>query len=77
MAMKKNTSLVYLHMRNNPISGECAQLVVQALQYNNTLQVLQLNNYPDDVKMKIRSLEEVDKKRETHGCQVKLNIYFI
>ena len=75
MALKKNTSLVHLHMNSNPISGECAQLVVQALQYNNTLEVLWLNNYPDDVTMKIRSLqEEVNKKRETHGCQVKLDI---
>ena len=38
MAMKKNTSLVRLDMCDNPISEECAQLIVQALQYNNTLQ---------------------------------------
>ena len=77
MAMKKNTSLVELIMYDNPISGECAQLVVQALQYNNTLELLRLNNYPDDVKIKIRSLaEEVNKKRETHGCQVELGIHF-
>ena len=78
MSMKKNTSLVVLSMHHNPISGECAQLIVQALQYNNTLRVLYLNrDYPDDVMMKIRSLqEEVHKKRESHGCQVKLNIYF-
>ena len=74
MAMKKNTSLVELHMDHNPISGECAQLVVQALQYNNTLRALSLNyDYPDDVKMKIRLLQE--EVNETHGCQVKLNIY--
>ena len=78
MAMKKNTSLVKLNMQNNPISGECAQLIVQALQYNKTLQWLWLNKgYPDDVKEKIRSLkEEVNKKRETRGCQVKLIIGF-
>ena len=76
MAMKKNTSLVVLSMHHNPISGECAQLVVQALQFNNTLQQLWLNDYPNDVKMKIRSLqEEINKKRETHGCQVELYIY--
>ena len=75
MAMKKNTSLVELVMRCNPISGECAQLIVQALQYNNTLHELWLNNdYPDDVKEKIRSLvEKVNKKRIT---QVKLLVYF-
>ena len=71
MAIKKNTSLIELTMDNNPISGECAQLVVQALQDNNKLQKLYLNDYPEDIKMKIRSLEEeVNKKRET---QVKLN----
>ena len=85
MAMKKNTSLVELNIRHNPIaiSGECAQLIVQALQYNNTLQQLYLNDgYPDDVKEKIRSLEkEVNKKRETHGSQhvailkVKFNLW--
>ena len=77
IAIKKNTSLIKLKMYNNPISGECAQLIVQALQHNNTLQQLNLKNYPDDVKEKIRSLqEEVNKKRETHGCQVKLQITF-
>ena len=76
MAIKKNTSLVRLYMYNNPISGECAQLIVQALQYNNTLQRLNLNYYPDDVMQKITSLQEVNKKRETHGCQVKLWIYY-
>ena len=79
MAMKKNTSLVRLYMHDNGISGKCAQLIVQALQYNNTLKQLYLNrDYPDDVKEKIRSLEEkVNKKRETHGCQVMLWIYWI
>ena len=78
MAMKKNTSLVKLYMHSNPISRECAQLIVQALQYNNTLQQLWLNiGYPYGIKKKIRSLgEEVNKKRETCGCQVKLTIDF-
>ena len=77
MAMKKNTSLVRLYMHSNPISEECAQLIVQALQHNNTLQQLYLNYYYHDAKEKIRSLqEEVNKKRETHGCQVKLQIHF-
>ena len=77
MAMKKNTSLVELFMDHNPISGECAQLIVQALQYNNTLQHLWLNDYPDDVKMKIRSLaEEVNRKRETRGCQTLILPFF-
>ena len=78
MAMKKNTSLVELYINNNPISGECAQLIVQALQYNNTLHELCLNDdYPGDVKKKIRSLEkEVNKKRESRRCLVTLKIKF-
>ena len=76
MAMKKNTSLVELHMEGNRISGECAELIVQALQHNNTLQKLKLPYYYDDkVKKRIRlSAEEVNKKRESHECQVKLKI---
>ena len=75
MAMKKNNSLVKLVMRGNPISGECAQLIVQALQHNNTLQYLQLPGYSDDVEERIRSLaEEVNKKRESRNCQVKLEV---
>ena len=80
MAMKKNTSLVELYIYNNPISGECAQLIVQALQYNNTLQLLWLNiDYPDDVRMKIRSLEkEVNKERESRRCldlKIKFHVW--
>ena len=77
MAMKKNTSLTDLDMGGNPISGECAQLIVQALQYNNTLQLLVLPIwYSEDVKKRIRlSVEEINKKRESRECQVKLNVY--
>ena len=78
LAMKKNTSLVKLYMHYNPISGECALLIVEALQYNNSLHVLSLNrDYSDNVKGKIRSLEEeINQKRTTHGCQVMLKIQF-
>ena len=37
MAVKKNTSLIKLKMKNNPISGKCMQRIVNALQHNNTL----------------------------------------
>ena len=77
MAMKKNTSLLQLDIYNNPISGECAQLIVLALRYNNTLKSLYLNDYPADVKSKIRLLEErINWKRKSHGCQVNLTVYF-
>ena len=77
MAMKKNTSLVELYMENNPINGGCAQLIVEALQHNNTLQLLDLPFYSDDVRERIRlSAKEVDKKRESRNCLVKLEIRF-
>ena len=76
MAMKNNTSLVKLYMYGNPISGECAQLVVQALQHHNTLQELWLPSYSNDVKERIRlSAEEVNKRR-SRNCQVKLKIRY-
>ena len=77
MAMKKNTSLVELEMYGNPISEKCAQLIVEALQHNNTLQQLWLPDYSEDAKKRIRlSVEEVNKKRESHECQVKLDIKY-
>ena len=77
MAMKKNTSLVVLEMYDNPISEKCAQLIVEALQHNNTLQLLWLPNYSYDAEKRIRlSVEEVNKKRESRECQVKLDIKY-
>ena len=63
-------------MTHNPVSGGYAQLIVQALQCNNTLQLLWLLHYSEDVKKRIRSsAEEVNRKRESHECQVKLIVY--
>ena len=77
MAMKKNTSLVELFMHDNPISEKCAQLIVESLQHNHTLQILWLPYYPEDAMKRIRLLvEEVNKKRESRECQVKLNIIY-
>ena len=75
IAMKKNTSLVGLSMKINPISGYQAQLIIQALQQNKTLQWLQFSSYTRDIREKIRLLvEEVNDKRES---QVKLEIYCV
>ena len=74
--MKNNTSLVWLWMRRNKISGEAAQRLLQALNNNDTLQELGLpSGYSEDVKKRIRSLQEViNKNRESRGCQTKLTI---
>ena len=75
--MKTNTSLIWLGMSVSKISGETAQHLAQALQHNNTLQGLRLPSYAEDVKKIIRLLvEEVNEKRESRGCQTKLNIYY-
>ena len=77
MAMKKNTSLVELKINNNRISAECAQLIVQALQHNSTLHYLRLPCYSDDDKERIGLLvEEVNDKRESRNCQVKLKVFY-
>ena len=74
--MKNNTSLVWLRMWGNKISGEAAQRLLQALYNNDTLEELWLSSgYTGDVKKRIRSLEEeINKNRESRGCQTKLII---
>ncbi|XP_065888898.1 nucleotide-binding oligomerization domain-containing protein 2-like [Dysidea avara] len=75
--MKNNISLVQLGMWLNKISGEAAQRLLQALNNNDTLEVLLLpyDGYTEDVEKRIRSLEEViNKNRESRGCQTKLII---
>ena len=78
-SLKKNTSLVGLEMdRNDKISAKAAECIVQALNLNNTLELLQLPYYPREVQHKIRCLqEEVIKERESRGCQAKLDITFV
>ena len=76
--MKNNTSLVWLWMSANKISGEAAQRLLQALNNNNTLEVLDLPSYgyTEDVKKRIGSLQEViNKNRQRRGCQTKLIIW--
>ena len=77
MALRKNTSLAELSIYANPISRERAQLIVQALQQSNTLQHLWLPyNYSGGIMERIRlSVEEVNKKRDSRECQVKVIVY--
>ena len=75
--MKNNTSLVKLWVWGNKISGEAAQRLVQVLNNNDTLQELWLpDGYTEDVEKRIRSLQkEINKNRESRGCQTKLIIW--
>ena len=76
-ALERNSCLVELHMDGNPLSSEAMTTIVQCLEVNYTLQLLRLLKCPEGVQENIRSLQEVvNKKRESRGCQVKLEIRF-
>ena len=76
MAMEKNTSLAVLGMDGNPINEEHIQLIIQALQHNNTLRWLGLQNIfeKDSTCMFIISylVEEVNMIRKHRGCKKTL-----
>ena len=75
--IKLNSSLIKLWMCFNPITAEGIRPIFSALECNNTLQRLQLPDYPDDVKRDIKLVEEdTNKKRASHGSRVKLLIDF-
>ena len=76
-ALERNSCLVKLGMHDNPLSSEAIVNIVQCLEVNNTLQLLGLPDCPQDIQENIRSLQEVvNKKRESRGCQMKLEIKF-
>ena len=77
-ALQRNSCLFILFMSSNPLSSEAIINIVRCLEVNNTLQFLRLPNYPQAIQENIRSLQEiVNRKRESRGCQVKLEIYYL
>ena len=54
------------------------QLIVEALLHNNAIQTLYLpHHYSEDARERVRlSVEEVNKKRESCECQVKLKVTY-
>ena len=77
-ALQRNSCLVELHMWGNPLSSEAIIKIVRCLEVNNTLQLLWLPDCPQAIQENIRSLQEVvNKKRESRGCQVKLEIKIV
>ena len=69
-ALQKNSCLIELIMYGNPLSSEAILNIVQCLEANNTLQHLWLPHCPQEIKEKIRSVQEVvNKKGESQGCQ--------
>ena len=76
-ALERNSCLVRLSMHGNPLNSEAIVNIVRCLEVNNTLRLLGLPHCPQDIQENIRSLQEVvNKKRESRGCQVKLEIEF-
>jgi len=72
-----NTSLVSLRMWDNPISAEAILPIVQALEGNNTLELLRLPSYSKDIETTINSLvKAINSKREKQACCVKLKVEF-
>ena len=76
-ALQRNSCLVTLYVSYNPLSSEAIINIVRCLEVNNTIQVLWLPICPQDIQENIRSLQEVvNKKRESRGCQVELEISY-
>ena len=74
-ALQKNSCLVRLNMDHNPLTGEAIVNIANALRGNNTLSLLWLPECPKDISKRISSLQEVIyMKRQSRGCQVKLEI---
>jgi len=72
-----NKSLRMLDMFRNPITGQASQLILDSLKDNNTLELLRLPHYPDEIIKEITSLQQVvNKNRTRRGCDIKLEIKF-
>ena len=76
--LERNSCLVTLFMYNNPLSNEGMVNIVNGLKGNNTLEWLRLPRcYHKNIKKRISSLQEdINKNRESRGCQAKLRIYY-
>ena len=72
-ALERNSCLVKLGMFRNPLTSEAIIKIVQCLEVNNTLKLLGLPDCPESIEC-IRS--HVNKRRESAGCQIKLEIKF-
>ena len=75
-ALKMNSCLVKITMQSNPLTGEGMVKIVNGLKVNNTLMVLGLPGCPDYKEKIITIQNAVNSKRESQGCQEKLNIHF-
>ena len=77
-ALERNSCLVTLYMNNNPLTGEGIVNIVNDVKGNNTLALLWLPKCHEDTQKIISCLQEdINEKRESRGCQVKLSIDYL
>ena len=77
-ALERNSCLVRLYMDNNPLTGEAIVNIVNSLKGINTLAELWLSKCPEHIQKTISCLQEdINGKRESQGCQVKLSITYV
>jgi len=70
--MKQNTSLVNFDIYANPISAEAAQCIVESLCLNNTLKLLRLPEYHEDIVKKFKLLQErINEKRSKKNLKLE------
>ena len=75
--VKLSSCLVELWICFNPISAEAISPILEALQFNDTLETFGLPNYPYNIQQNIKSLEDsINKTRESHKSYNKLIIDF-
>ena len=75
MAMS-NTTLVSLRMWDNPISAEAILTIMQALQFNDTLELLRLPCYSEDIEKSIILFQTAINDRRKQQCHSDLRIRF-
>ena len=76
-ALERNRCLVTLSMYHNPLSSETITNILRSLEHNDALKLLGIPRFSQSIQEYIRSLQElINKKRDSQGCQVKLNIEF-
>ena len=75
MAMS-NTTLVSLRMWDNPISAESILAIMEALQFNDTLELLRLPNYPEHIRKMIITLNRAINSRRKQQCHANLILQY-
>ena len=70
------TTLVSLRMWDNQIGTDAILSIVRALEFNNTLELLRLPSYPEDIKKLLISLQTRINNRRKEQCYSVLKLEF-